>query len=143
MLEAMGMTREDARGLGTGLFRIHWVMGGDSLASVGRNGDGVPWFAPCNWLNNELHKACRDWSKVAHIERIDPSGQEYRDSLPQNCECHLDRLDRFLALAQELDSVGVDPVFYILQMVVDGRIEREPGQIHAMMLRISDLKFEG
>jgi len=37
--------------LGNGLWRLHWVDGGSSVAAIGRNNEGGTWVAPTNWVS--------------------------------------------------------------------------------------------
>lgn len=55
--------------LKNGVYRMFWVDGGLSVASVGRNTDGKAWFAPANWVSG----ICYNWSMVKHVELIELS----------------------------------------------------------------------
>lgn len=61
------MRRAEAKGLPNGLYRLHWKSGGFSLAAVGRDNFGVPWFAPTNWLRVPDTR----WSIVKRVERLE------------------------------------------------------------------------
>jgi hypothetical protein len=60
-----GITKEDR--LSPGLYRVHWVSGGSSLAAIGINEDGTNWLAPINWVRT----CSTSWDRVARVERID------------------------------------------------------------------------
>ena len=34
-----------------GLYRVHWLSGGSSLAAIGQTSNGKMWIAPVNWVN--------------------------------------------------------------------------------------------
>lgn len=38
----------------SGLYRIHWVGGGTSVAAVGMYPNGSTWIAPTNWVKGAL-----------------------------------------------------------------------------------------
>ncbi len=78
------MTPEEAKALPLGLYRLHWMDGGSSLAAVGQCYDGTRWFAPTNWTCDIPAPADRkpgqwptvsvatiDWGMVVRAERID------------------------------------------------------------------------
>lgn len=65
------MTRDDARQLEHGIYRLFWKSGGSSLAAVGSLHDGTPWFAPTNWTSETAGGiASTDWRKVDAVEII-------------------------------------------------------------------------
>lgn len=45
------MNKKDLQKLTHGVYKIKWKSGGSSLASIGYDGTGKNWFAPCNWVN--------------------------------------------------------------------------------------------
>lgn len=53
-----------------GLYVLHWVGGGSSLASVGQLYDGTRWYAPCNWTSAtpEGRVTSTDWNMVERAE---------------------------------------------------------------------------
>ncbi len=63
------MTKQDAKKLPNGLYRLFWKSGGDSLAAVGTDQHGDRWIAPINWSTGgtTLH-----WKLVDHVEEILP-----------------------------------------------------------------------
>lgn len=66
-----------------GLYRIHWVSGGTSLAAIGQTRDGGRWIAPTNWFS-----------------AIDPSHATYRK--------HCDAILRLEPLRIEGNAEGGD-----------------------------------
>lgn len=65
------MTREDVQKLRHGLHRLHWKVGGHSLASVGSLHDGRRWFACTNWTGAEPDAiASTAWRGVERAELI-------------------------------------------------------------------------
>jgi hypothetical protein len=60
-----GVTLKDR--LAPGLYRVHWISGGSSLAAVGCNADGTNWLAPINWVSPSR----TSWYAVAFVERLD------------------------------------------------------------------------
>ena len=54
-----------------GLYRLHWVSGGSSLASVGMLHDGSRWYAAANWSSAEpTGIASSNWDAVEHAELV-------------------------------------------------------------------------
>lgn len=49
-----------------GLYRVHWVEGGTSLAAIGLLDDGTPWMAPINWTG----KTCAGVAAVVTHNRV-------------------------------------------------------------------------
>jgi len=45
------MTDAEMQRLPHGVYRIHWLIGGSSVAAVGCNREGYTWIAPANWVN--------------------------------------------------------------------------------------------
>lgn len=58
----------DPQALSPGLYRLHWVTGGSSLAAVGILDNGDRWMAPINWVAPSSNQA--DWLAVARAERL-------------------------------------------------------------------------
>lgn len=55
-----------------GLYRLHWVSGGTSLAAVGHLYDGTAWFAPINWTSvTTAGIASIEWERVDRFERLE------------------------------------------------------------------------
>lgn len=55
----------------TGLYRLYWTTGGNSLVAVGSLEDGTRWFAATNWTAAESGGvASTDWEKVVHAEAL-------------------------------------------------------------------------
>jgi hypothetical protein len=59
-----------------GLYRLHWVSGGSSLAAVGVMAYHANWFAPINWVSGGRCKlptgiACTDIGMVKRFEPIE------------------------------------------------------------------------
>lgn len=50
-----------------GVYRLYWHEGGFSLATVGGDAKGRPWFAPCNWISGPSF----DWGPVKRAVYID------------------------------------------------------------------------
>jgi hypothetical protein len=46
-----------------GLYIIHWIDGGKSLAAIGNDQNGNRWFAPTNWVNSQP-SLIKDWTKI-------------------------------------------------------------------------------
>ncbi len=74
---------EQQKGLKHGLYKIFWMDGGSSLASIGFTYDGTNWFSCCNWTskgNDEPMVASTKWQIVKSIELIMENNydQEYR-----------------------------------------------------------------
>lgn len=80
-------------------------------------------------------------------DACDECREKLSDTLGGRWDLERQRIDalhvRFLEIAEELDRCDVDPVFLVLEMVIDGRLAREPSQIFGMIARIADLKFKG
>lgn len=76
------MTDEEARFLDCGLYRLHWVSGGPSLAAVGQLHDGRRWFAPVNWTADASDGvALSAWQLVARAERLAALSQREYDEI--------------------------------------------------------------
>ena len=61
------------KGLRQGFYKIYWLDGSYSLASIGQTYDGTNWFAQCNWVcesNKEPKMASTKWRYVEKVERI-------------------------------------------------------------------------
>jgi hypothetical protein len=71
----MSMDTYEASALFPGIYRLHWVEGGSSLAAVGMLHDGTRWFAPINWTGIVQERiACVKWEMVESAEVvIDPA----------------------------------------------------------------------
>lgn len=61
------MTPSEGNVLRLGLYRVWWMSGGSSLASVGMNSDGSRWLAPTNWVAST---SVPDWGQVLKMERL-------------------------------------------------------------------------
>lgn len=64
------MTKDQAKLLAPGLYRLHWKSGGWSLASVGITHDGTRWFAPSNWTSQVPDVRCSEWRAVEHVDAL-------------------------------------------------------------------------
>ncbi len=66
------MTREEAKKLPLGLYRIYWKQGGYSLAAIGQLDDGNRWMAPINWTNKSEKNICTSthWKYVKSVKRF-------------------------------------------------------------------------
>lgn len=60
------MTNEEAEKLELGLYRIHWVEGGSSLAAVGKD-SSKRWFVPCNWQADTLSY---EWYIIKRVDLL-------------------------------------------------------------------------
>jgi len=59
------------RDIKSGLYFLHWVDGGKSMAAVGMLYDGSNWFAPTNWTSHTKYGiASTSWEKVASVEPL-------------------------------------------------------------------------
>lgn len=63
------MTRIEARKLRSGLYRVFWKGGDESLAAVGQNDLGDKWIAPSNWLSPDETGA--HWRTITRVEVIE------------------------------------------------------------------------
>lgn len=63
------MTIDEARLIPHGVHRIYWKHDPDrhSVASIGFDRDGKPWYAPSNWLS----VPSTDWRAVERTELIE------------------------------------------------------------------------
>lgn len=61
------MTRDEAKKLPIGLYRIFWKDGGWSLAAVGMNSVGDRWLAPVNWLEGN---SLNSWPRVSSAVQL-------------------------------------------------------------------------
>ena len=67
------------KGLKHGVYKIFWIGGGSSLASIGYTHDGTNWFAPCNWTSKDNNKpmvASTKWQMIDRIEFIEENSYE-------------------------------------------------------------------
>jgi hypothetical protein len=66
------MTQAEGDALANGLYRLHWVSGGSSVAAVGhQGGTGDAWYAPTDWDATNGHAIPNfDWSLIDHVEAI-------------------------------------------------------------------------
>lgn len=70
-LRAYLMTKEEARKLHHGIYRLYWKDGGSSLASVGGLHDGTRWFAPINWTSKAPDGiASTKWVYVEYVHKV-------------------------------------------------------------------------
>lgn len=71
----MAMDAWQASALFPGIYRLHWVDGGSSLAAVGMLHDGARWFAPINWTSIVHERiASVKWDMVERVELVlDPA----------------------------------------------------------------------
>lgn len=66
------MTQLSPETTSPGLYRVHWLQGGSSLASVYMDEGGRRWIAPTNWIRPGPLLA-RGYAGVASLDRIDPA----------------------------------------------------------------------
>lgn len=59
------MTKDQAKKLSPGIYKIYWKNGGDSLASVGVDEKGDRWLAPTNWTRPGT---ADHWMEVDRVE---------------------------------------------------------------------------
>ena len=52
------MNQKEVRQLAPGIYRLHWLSGGESIAAVGVNPNGGRWLAPTNWCRTPDSEAC-------------------------------------------------------------------------------------
>jgi hypothetical protein len=65
------MTPDEARQLRNGVYRLYWTDDDRwSVASVGRDSEGIPWFCPANWINSAV---CYEWYRIERVVLIEPS----------------------------------------------------------------------
>lgn len=69
--ESATMNEADARELKPGLYRVHWVSGGSSLAAIGVLPNGDKWLAPTNWVRPSEEPV---WCTIRLVERIETDG---------------------------------------------------------------------
>jgi hypothetical protein len=119
------MTKENVikavkeRYLPLGLYRVFWVSGGSSLASIGMTHTGVRWFAPINWTTRDESKplvASTAWDKVSYVVRLDDKLDDLESS-----EVEVEYLTELLT------SVLNDP-YLVLEPNLRQRIEKAVGQ---------------
>ncbi len=71
------MTQREVKKIVTryGVYRLYWIDGGFSFASIGQNEKGDLWFCPSNWLdtyrNGTCALPCYKWKMVEQIEVIE------------------------------------------------------------------------
>lgn len=63
------MKLAEVNSLESGIYRIHWSSGGESLAAVGLCANGDRWMAPTNWITPSARR--EDWGMVLFVEKID------------------------------------------------------------------------
>lgn len=65
--------RQEADRIKPGLYRVHWVTGGFSLAAIGCGFNGDNWIAPINWVRPSTIPAIegREWGLVKSLELIE------------------------------------------------------------------------
>ncbi len=78
-LEAV-MTRDEAKALKRGLYRIFWKEshgGGTSIAAIGSTGNGNRWLAPTNWVgfSTDDDKIADSWDAVERVEVIEANNE--------------------------------------------------------------------
>lgn len=61
------MTKREAKKLQHGIYRIHWKMGGSSLASLGSKSNGDKWIAATNWISGSNSNCWRFVDKVEFL----------------------------------------------------------------------------
>ena len=69
------MIEAQLAGLHLGVYRLHWMDGGSSVATISHNSEGRYWFAPSNWLHTIRDGVpslpCYDWDKVRCVQVIE------------------------------------------------------------------------
>lgn len=66
------MSDDEVNQLEHGIYRIYWLSGGSSLASVGSLHSGRRWFAPANWTSFiETGIASTSWERIERVELIE------------------------------------------------------------------------
>ena len=66
------MSPQQLQSIEPGLYRLFWTDGGMSVAAVGRDSAGAPWFAATDWVFGSW----TDWSGVDRVELITTREQE-------------------------------------------------------------------
>jgi hypothetical protein len=63
-----------------GVYRIHWISGGYSVAAVGRTHGGRTWLAPANWSSEYPSgvPSVEAWNQVEKVELIESAYPEQR-----------------------------------------------------------------
>ena len=56
------------RDLKSGIYRIYWTSGGESLAAIGVTTDGGRWLAPINWVAPS--DDFTDWDEIVLLELV-------------------------------------------------------------------------
>ena len=67
------MTKEDIDKLENGVYVIHWLTGGLSVAAVGRDAHGNVWLMPSNWISGPRSDY---WSRVDRVRQITTQERE-------------------------------------------------------------------
>ena len=70
--------RQKADRIKPGLYRVHWIIGGHSLAAIGCGFNGDNWIAPINWQNPSTIPALEGgtWGLVKSIDLIEAETDE-------------------------------------------------------------------
>jgi len=76
MVEEATVTRDEAKAVKRGLYRIFWKAehgGGSSIAAVGSTGNGNRWMAPTNWVgfSTDDDRIAESWEAVERLELIE------------------------------------------------------------------------
>lgn len=66
------MTEDQVQQLPLGVYRIYWVGGGTSVASVGQLHNGARWIAPANWTTRYAQTMgyTNYWNLIASVELL-------------------------------------------------------------------------
>lgn len=71
------MREDEVQQLQNGLYKLTWVNGGSSYASVGRLTDETPWFAPANWSSRCKHDSTStEWTMVERVESVSDNNHD-------------------------------------------------------------------
>lgn len=72
------MTLEEFNSLKHGIYRIHWLSGGISVAAIGVDSHGNRWIAPTNWVAPSYGPSV--YKEIKEVELITTQEQEEQNN---------------------------------------------------------------